>query len=510
LTGGAPGSQDRRVDLLLAGACVLAGLLVGLLLAALRARPRLGAARREIDRLERERLELIERLGELEATAGRAVELAARSIEEPARDAHRAMRGRSDLQISIARGIEELERALGVGIGKGATPTAVAFDFEGSARRVEQVIHEQEGRLRAMAAEVESAMQGAETAAMAANLLSEILATFDRGADAVAASAGETSDAVAQLAGAQRRLQGAAGEAASFSSTVSGEAERGYRAVHHTLDEIDRIRELADAARGGIEALAARMVGVGEVVRVIQEIAEKTNLLALNASIIAAGAGEHGRSFAVVAQEIKALAQRTASSTKQIGELIRGVREDTERAHEAMTAGVAAVAQGFQVALGAGDALGEIRQSARVAQKKVQSMMRAVDEEASAAARMVAAGGLLGERATSLSEVIREQAMHRARLADGAAGFTDSAARLARLAREQLEGSRLMVDVVERIASETQGLTRGQKELRRHVDRIHVGAAQLSGLESQVAEHIAGVSDAAVRLREELARLQIS
>jgi len=175
-----------------------------------------------------------------------------------------------------------------------------------------------------------------------------------------------------------------------------------------------------------------------------------------------------------------------------------------------MSAGVAAVAQGFQVALGAGDALGEIRQSARLSQKKTLTMMRAVDEESSAAARLVAAAGLLGERATSLATVIREQAMHRARLADGAAGFTDSAARLARLAREQLEGGRTVADVVQRLASETQGLTRGQKELRRHVDRIHVGAAQLSGLESQVAEHIAGVSDAASRLREELARLQIS
>jgi len=498
------------VDLFLVAACVSLGALAGLLLAGLRTRPLLAAARRENERLARERQEMDERLAELEATAGRAAELAARSIEEPARDAHRAMRGRYDLQISVARGIEELERALGVGIGKGATPTAVAFDFEGSARRVEQAIDEQDQRLRAMAAEVESAMHGAETAAMAANLLAEILATFDRGADAVAASAGETGDAAAQLAGAHRRLSGAAGEAGASASTVAGEAERGYRAVHHTLDEIDRIRELSDAARGGIEALAARMLGVGEVVRVIQEIAEKTNLLALNASIIAAGAGEHGRSFAVVAQEIKALAQRTATSTKQIGELIRGVREDTERALEAMSAGVAAVAQGFQVALGAGDALGEIRQSARLSQKKTLTMMRAVDEESSAAARLVAAAGLLGERATSLATVIREQAMHRARLADGAAGFTDSAARLARLAREQLEGGRAVADVVQRLASETQGLTRGQKELRRHVDRIHVGAAQLSGLESQVAEHIAGVSDAASRLREELARLQIS
>jgi methyl-accepting chemotaxis protein len=494
-------------DLLWPATWAAAGLVVGLLLALARARPSLAAARRENERLERERQELADRLAELDVAAARATELAARGIEEPAREAHRVMRGRGDVQISIARGIEELERALGVGIGKGATVTALAFDFEGSARRAEQAVEEQASRMRVIAAETEAAVHAAETTAGAATALAEILSAFDRGADTVASAATETADAAAQMEGAHRRLSASAGEASENSSAVATQAERGYRSVHRTLDEIDRIREMADASARGIDALAARMVGVGEVVRVIQEIAEKTNLLALNASIIAAQAGEHGRSFAVVASEIKALAQRTATSTKQIGELIRGVREETERATEAMAVAVGAVAQGFQVALGAGDALGEIRQRARVAQKKVTAMMRAMDEESSAASRIVDAAQLLSERAALLAAAIKEQALHRGRLADGASSFTESGGRLARLAREQLEAGRTVIEVVNRLAGETQGLTRGQKELRRHVDRIHVGAAQLSGLEAEVADRIATVEGAAERLREELARL---
>jgi hypothetical protein len=96
------------------------------------------------------------------------------------------------------------------------------------------------------------------------------------------------------------------------------------------------------------------------------------------------------------------------------------------------------------------------------------------------------------------------------RLADGAASFTESGGRLGRLAREQLEGGRTLVEIVNRLATETQGLTRGQKELRRHVDRIHVGAAQLAGIEAEVAERIASVEGATTRLRDELARVAIT
>ena len=177
---------------------------------------------------------------------------------------------------------------------------------------------------------------------------------------------------------------------------------------------------------------------------------------------------------------------------------------------EAMSSGAAAVAQGFEVALGAGDALGEIRQSARVAQKRVQTMMRSMDEESSAAARVIDAARALAERASAMAHAVKEQGLQRARLSDAAQGIVESGGRLGRLAREQLEGGRTVVEVVARLAAETTGVARGQKELRRHIDRVHNGAAQLSGLESEVAAHIAGVAEAAVLLREELARLSVS
>jgi methyl-accepting chemotaxis protein len=484
------------------------GALVGALLAALRYRLALLRTQKEGERLQRERSELATRLGAAEETARRVVDLAARGIEEPARDAHRVLRGRGDVQITVAKGIEELERALGVGVGRGAPVAAVVLDFDASARRTEQAIGEQEARLRNIGAEAEAAVRAAEIAGAAAGALATTIAQLDRGGDQLASAASETNDAVGLLDGAGKRLAGAANEAFEHGGRVATEAERGYRALHQALEHIEQTRELAENARQRIDALGSRALGVGDVVRVIQEIAEKTNLLALNASIIAAQAGEHGRSFAVVAAEIKALAQRTGASTKQITEQIRGVQEESERATEAMAAGVASVAQGFNVALSAGDALGDIRLSARAAQKKVQTMMRAADEQSSAAGRVVDAAALLGERAGALVASVKEQALHRARLADGAQSLVETGARMAKLAREQLESGRAIIEIVTRLATDTQSFTRGQKDLRRHIDRIHTGAAQLSGLESEVVERIATVSESAMQLRAELTRMR--
>jgi hypothetical protein len=134
--------------------------------------------------------------------------------------------------------------------------------------------------------------------------------------------------------------------------------------------------------------------------------------------------------------------------------------------------------------------------------------MRAADEQTSAAGRDVDAAALLGERAGALVASVKEQALHRARLADGAQSLVESGARMAKLAREQLESGRAIIEIVTRLATDTQSFTRGQKDLRRHIDRIHTGAAQLSGLESEVVERIATVSESAVALRAELQRMR--
>jgi methyl-accepting chemotaxis protein len=455
------------------------------------------------DAARRDANEAHERLELMAQSSRRAQELVVHGIDEPARDAGRVLRGRADLEGGLARALDELERMVAA-----RREGAALSDVDGMSRRAEQTLEEHGGRVRTLAADSESLARASELAAQAAMAMTEVILELERGADGLNLASSQTAEASGQMDDALRRMQIGAGETAEIAAKVANEAERGYRAVHKTLDEIERIRDLAETARKRIDALGGRVVGIGDVVRVIQEIAEKTNLLALNASIIAAQAGEHGRSFAVVAQEIKALAQKTASSTKQISEQIRGVQEESERAMQAMATGVNAIAEGFQVALGAGDALGEIRQSARTGQKKVHAMMRAMDEQGTASRRVVDAANLLADRAAALSTGVKSQALHRQRVGESAQNLADLAGRIARMARDQLEGERSLGETLSRILADAASVSRGQKELRRQIERLHAGANQLTGYENDVNERLAAVGEATAQLLEELGRAQ--
>lgn len=442
------------------------------------------------------------RLAELQTSCDRTLIITAERIEGVARDAQLVVRGRGQAGVGLFKAIDDIERMLA------SAWTRDSDGAEGLAKRAEQLSEENDLRLRGLAADGQAAARASDQILEVATSLAEALAEVSKGVTDLTHSSADTADAALLMDDAVSRVQNAANETTDLSSKVATEAERGYRAVHKTLDEIERIRDMAETARKRIDALGARVVGIGDVVRVIQEIAEKTNLLALNASIIAAQAGEHGRGFAVVAQEIKALAQRTAASTKQISEQIRGVQEESERAMEAMAQGVGAVGEGFQVALGAGDALGEIRQSARAAQKKVQSIARTMSEQSTASRKVAAAARELSDQTSSVATLVKAETERNERLRVAARGVSEAAARIERLAREQVECGKVAADIVKRLTSEAGTLRRSQKDLRRHFDRLQHGAAQLHGLDREMTERLSQVDEAAAQLRDEITRAQ--
>jgi methyl-accepting chemotaxis protein len=470
-------------------------------------RRRVRDAERRQGELEQDLSGLRVRTAEIGAACRRASELVTHGIEDSARGLLPAQRGRSDAGAQLLRTVAEIERLSTGGPGDKATPGA-GPSLDASVRVVESAAQEQGQRTRNLTSEAENLARAADQAVAVSTNLGDTIIQMENGTVSVAQASTETSAAMSQLDDALKRGQGGAGDTAQISAKVASEAERGYRAVHKTLDEIERIRDLSETSRKRIDALGGRVAGIGDVVRVIQEIAEKTNLLALNASIIAAQAGEHGRSFAVVAQEIKALAQKTATSTKKISEQIRGVQEESERAMEAMAAGVAAVGEGFQVALGAGDALGEIRQSARTAQKKVQAMMRAMDEQASTSRQVGEAAGLLTQRAGALGQLVKEQSMLRERLTDTEHTVGEVAGRVMRMAREQTENSRSVADLVERLVADCTAVLRARKEIARQVDRMRMGLQQVGSFDTETNELVASLGEAAAQLREELARVE--
>jgi methyl-accepting chemotaxis protein len=474
---------------------LVGGFVFGGLIVLLSVRPAYSRTRQQAADLQAEGEELRRKLAQLTTGTAELFDAAARRIDQTTREAERTSRARSEVDAEQWSVLEPI-----------ATDTRIDLeDVDRITRHAETAIANVGAGLRDLAGET----AGLERAS---GFIADLAAAFETESsdhsqiDALAESAAETINAAAAMDDAIQRVQDRATETAELSAKTSTEAERGYRAVHRTLDEIERIRDLTGAARPRINALNERVEGIGDVVRVIQEITEKTNLLALNASIIAAQAGQHGRSFAVVAREIKALAQRTAASTKEISEQIRGVQDESERATAAMANGATAVAEGFQVAVAAGDALTAIRESALTAQRRVQSMTRAYRQQSSATRQVVDLAGKVSERAQVFTSSARGQTPER--LAAAAAELQAVAARIGELVTAQREASTTANESFAEVVAEVARLARLERDLRKHVGTLHRSAGVSREHSEQLSGQLELVRQATTQLRKEIGRLQ--
>ena len=182
-----------------------------------------------------------------------------------------------------------------------------------------------------------------------------------------------TSSAVEELTVSMKQVSNNAEASAEAARRALDAAEQGNRAVRDTLEGMQRIRASVQATAKKIKSLGDRSLEISEIINVINDITEQTNLLALNAAIEAARAGEAGRGFAVVADEVRKLAEHSRSATKDIAALIKAIQAETNEAVVVMEEGTKEVEGGAQLADQAGRALDAIssvvRQSAELVQE---------------------------------------------------------------------------------------------------------------------------------------------
>lgn len=200
-------------------------------------------------------------------------------------------------------------------------------------------------------------------------------------AEQVERAAEETAASMAEMDRVVQEVSGHAREAAALTKEVSEGAERGSVAVSETIEDIQRINERTTAARDTLGKLVSRISEIDGILRVIGEINDETNLLSLNAAIIAAQAGEQGKAFLVVANHVKTLAKRTTASTRNIEALVHDIQTDSGEAVDAMSAGIAAIDQGVSRSKAAGSALRDILERAEKARSRVDGIARATDEQ---------------------------------------------------------------------------------------------------------------------------------
>jgi methyl-accepting chemotaxis protein len=174
-----------------------------------------------------------------------------------------------------------------------------------------------------------------------------------------------------------QNCQGAAVGAQRASHT----AQIGAQVVEKTVTVMGQIASRVHETARTVESLGARSDQIGAIIGTIEDIADQTNLLALNAAIEAARAGEQGRGFAVVADEVRALAERTTRATKEIGEMIKAIQRETRGAVAAMEQGVQQVEEGTVEAAKSGDALRDILEQINDVGMQISQIATAVEEQ---------------------------------------------------------------------------------------------------------------------------------
>ncbi|RME67129.1 MAG: phosphate/phosphite/phosphonate ABC transporter substrate-binding protein [Nitrospirae bacterium] len=286
-------------------------------------------------------------------------------------------------------------------------------------------------------------------------------------------SAEETFSAVSQIRTAIKNVQERTRESARLSEKVAEEASTvGLQAIEKTLQGMERIKIASETTTEYIKRLLERSEEIGRIVGLIDEIADQTTLLALNAAILAAQAGEHGKGFSVLAEEIKTLSERTSFSTKEIEALIRSVSKEVKEATDANRMVIDAISEGVSLAREASEVFKKIMDSARASAEMSEGIRVSTEEQTKATEFLMQLTEKVREMVNQIAIATEEQSKGMMYLLEGAERVRDVAAQLKRATEEQSSQSKLIMESAETVKQRAQQIANAIKEQKAGTEEI--------------------------------------
>lgn len=274
--------------------------------------------------------------------------------------------------------------------------------------------------------------QVSNTSTQVASAASELHSTAERiatGAEEVAAQAGTVATAGEEMSATSGDIAQNCQMAAEGAQLASRSAQSGATVVEKTVAVMGQIADKVQESARTVESLGARSDQIGAIISTIEDIADQTNLLALNAAIEAARAGEQGRGFAVVADEVRALAERTTRATREIGDMIKAIQNETKGAVIVMEQGVQQVEAGTVEAAKSGGALRDILE-------QINAVALQVNQIATAAEEQTATTSEISSNMMQITEVVQQTSLGAHESATAAAQLSGNAEELQRLVRQ--------------------------------------------------------------------------
>ena len=282
--------------------------------------------------------------------------------------------------------------------------------------------------------------------------------------DNLSSSTEVTASSINQMDASIKEVEETAQRTNELSEQASRDAELGKTAVAETISGIQSIMATVKEASRAIEELGKQSGEIGTILTVIDEVADQTRLLSLNASIIAAQAGEHGKGFAVVADEIRELAERTAMSTQEISAIIRRLQSGTVEAVKAMQIGTERVQEEAERSKVAEVALDKLTDSSLRSAEHVKNIVRATQEQSRGSRQITDAINQVANMLQHISTAVKQQAEGIHQLADAAEAMKDIASQVKLSTGEQAKGSHQISASMENIRSMLQQIERSSKD----------------------------------------------
>lgn len=282
--------------------------------------------------------------------------------------------------------------------------------------------------------------------------------------DSLSGAAVQSRKSMEEIERATRSIRDRAEEATQLSEAARDGAVHTKQLLAKTVSGIHNLAETVESTRQVMRALGIQSRSIGEILNVITSVAADTHLLSLNASIMAAKAGEHGRGFSVVAQEIKTLANRTSESAKEIESLIIETQESVDKAVRSIEEGNARVSEGMRLSEEADHSLAEVLSRAEVAAKNSHDIAADTEAQAAMSEQVFQAVDEVAKRTELIRAAMREQEDSSRYVRERVLRTQGLVSQVVQAMSEQAESSRRISTAMERLTSRIQGIRRATEE----------------------------------------------
>jgi len=328
--------------------------------------------------------------------------------------------------------------------------------------------------------------------------LAEMVASIQQVAgntETLSASVSQTSASIEEMAASVQQVAQNVEDANRVAERSAVVAQEGRTSVESTIAGMTQINRAMSDVVSVISNLGQSSQEIGAIIAVIDDIAEQTNLLALNAAIEAARAGEHGRGFAVVADEVRKLAERSAKATGEIATLIKGIQKETVQAVQSTQEGNLAIQQGTSLAQTAGESLGAIVTSVHEVTALMGQIRQATQEQDRAAGQITEAVGAMNRLTHQVMEATRDQAKGSERIIASVETMNRMTQQVALASAEQKQGGEQVVQAIESV-------NRSAQEANAATGAVAQASTELQRQSQELLEAIAFFQDETSRYAE--------